>query len=554
MINLTNLSKAFGATTLFDSVNIAFTPGRRYGLTGPNGSGKSTLMRILCGDEVQDHGQLSVPDRLGILRQDQNAFDAYTVMDTVLQGNNKLWQANQEKEALYAKGDLLTDADGERLGDLEMIVAEEDGYTADGDAAQLLLGLGVPSTLHYQPMDQLPSAKKVRVLLAQALFGNPDALLLDEPTNHLDLASIKWLEKFLMSFQGTLVVVSHDRHFLNSVCTHTADIDYETIILYPGNYDLMVEAKLANRDREEGDAAQRKAQIAKLNEFIQRFRAGSRSSQVKSRERQVAKLNPADLKKSNIARPFIRFKFEQGSGRDVFRLENVSLTRPPSHPGESERLVLKKETLHVGRGERIAIIGPSGSGKTRLLELLADKVRPETGRIIPGHNLRLGTYDTEKFNTIEPGKGLLDWLHDKRPQSDEETVRGFLGRMLFSKDDAFKRTENLSGGERARLLFSELMLLEYNTLLFDEPTNHLDLEAISAFGDGLADFRGTCAVVTHDQDLIDRFATRIWAFEDGSFVDFLGTWVEYQRRLGEYSHGGEHATGGHKKKKKKKKG
>ncbi|MEC7750681.1 MAG: ATP-binding cassette domain-containing protein [Myxococcota bacterium] len=552
MINLSNLSKAYGATTLFDDVNISFNPGKRYGLTGPNGAGKSTLMRILCGAEVQDSGQLSIPDRLGILRQDQNAFDAFNVMDTVLQGNQRLFQANQEKEALYAKGELLTDADGERLGELEMIVAEEDGYTADSDAAQLLLGLGVPSTLHYQAMDQLPSAKKVRVLLAQALFGTPDALLLDEPTNHLDMDSIKWLEKFLLQYQGTLVVISHDRHFLNSVCTHTADIDYETIILYPGNYDLMVEAKLANRGREETDAAQRQAQIKRLNEFIQRFRAGSRSSQVKSRERQVAKLTPQELKKSNIARPFIRFKFEQGSGRDVFRLENATLTRPPSHPGEAERVVLKKEDLHVGRGERIAIIGPSGSGKTRLLELLADKVKPETGRLVPGHNVHLGLYDTEKFNTIEPGKNLLGWLHDKKPTADEESVRGFLGRMLFSKDDALKSTENLSGGERARLLFSELMLLEYNTLLFDEPTNHLDLEAISAFGDGLADFRGTCAVVTHDQDLIDRFATRIWAFEDGQFVDFLGNWQEYLRRQGLGEPGAAQGKGGKKKKKKKK--
>jgi ATPase subunit of ABC transporter with duplicated ATPase domains len=539
MITLTDLSKSYGSDTLFERVNIALSPGRRYGLTGPNGAGKSTLMRILSADEEQDSGTISLPQRIGILRQDQYAFDAFTVMDSVLQGNAKLWAVNQEKEMIYAKGEAITDADGERLAELEMVVAEEDGYMAEVAAGQLLGGLGIGEDLHYAMMSDLPSSLKVRVLLAQALFGNPGALLLDEPTNHLDLDSIEWLETFLLKYDGILVVISHDRHFLNAVCTDTADIDYETIILYPGAYDDMVEAKMAVRARAESENSVREAKIANLQEFIQRFRAGSRASQVKSREKQVERLSPNELRKSNIQRPYIRFEFENHTGKDVIRVEEASLAFAKKGPHEPAVTVCRNWTAHFGRQERVAIIGSSGSGKSALLHMLASQLAPNSGTVTPGHNVNPGFYAQDNFGVIEPGHDLLNWLHDKRPNESQQQVRGFLGRMLFSADDAFKKTDHLSGGERARLLFSELMLMQHNTLFFDEPTNHLDLEAILALGQGLGAYKGTCFVVTHDHALIDAFATRILALSPDGLIDHTGSYDEFHAAHGQLRGGGK---------------
>ena len=532
MINLTDVSKGFGATTLFEKVNMTFSPGRRYGLTGPNGAGKSTFMRILTGEESADSGRIGLPDKVGILRQDQHAFDAFTVMDTVIQGNARLWTVNQEKEVLYAKGEALTEADGERLAELEMVVAEEDGYMAEVHAGELLAGLGMGDQLHYSMMSDLPASMKVRALLAQALFGDPQVLLLDEPTNHLDLDCIDWLKRFLCRYQGSLIVISHDRHFLNEVCTHIADIDYETIIPYPGNYDDMVEAKMAVRGRVEADHEQRLEKISQLNDFIQRFRAGSRASQVKSRERQVSKLTPTELKKSNIQKPFIRFKVEQQPGKDVVRIEEASLAFPERGPHEPAVTVLKQASLHIGRDERIAVVGPSGSGKTALLNLVAGRLAPDQGTVTHGHNVASGFYAQDTFGAIEPGSSLLDWLHNKRPAESQEVVRGYLGQMLFGREECFKKTDHLSGGERARLLFSELMLLQHNLLFLDEPTNHLDLESISALGEGLAAFKGTCLVATHNQDLISAFATRIWALTSKGLIDYPGDYESFRAKYG----------------------
>jgi ATPase subunit of ABC transporter with duplicated ATPase domains len=532
MINLTDVSKGFGATTLFEKVNMTFSPGRRYGLTGPNGAGKSTFMRILTGDEDADSGRIGLPEKVGILRQDQHAFDAFCVMDTVIQGNARLWAANQEKEMLYAKGENLTDADGERLAELEMVVAEEDGYMAEVAAAELLAGLGIKDGLHYGQMNELPAAIKVRALLAQALFGEPQVLLLDEPTNHLDLDCIDWLKRFLARYQGSLIVISHDRHFLNEVCTHIADIDYETIIPYPGNYDDMIEAKMAVRGRVETDQAQRLDKIEQLNDFIQRFRAGSRASQVKSRERQVTKLTPTELKKSNIQKPFIRFKVERQPGKDVVRIEEAGLAFAKRGPHEPAITILKDANLHIGRNERIAVVGASGSGKTALLNLVAGKLKPDAGDITLGHNVDFGFYAQDNFGAIDKGYSLLDWLHEKRPQESQEIVRGCLGQMLFGREECFKKTDHLSGGERARLLFSELILLQHNLLFLDEPTNHLDLESISALGEGLAAFKGSCLVATHNQDLISAFATRIWALTSKGLIDYQGDYDGFRAKYG----------------------
>src|SRR5438105_7853227 len=362
MISVSNVSMRYGAKVLFDEVSTSFTPGRRYGLTGPNGAGKTTFMNLLTGDLEPQKGTVVRPKKIGVLSQDQFAFDRYRVIDTVIMGNKRLWAALEDRDQHYSKHDM-TDADGMRLGELEGIVGEEDGYTAETDAAVLLQGLDIPDELHERKMGELPGGHKVRVLLAQALFGHPLALLLDEPTNHLDLDSIHWLQGFLNQFEDVLIVISHDRHFLNRVCTHIADIDYETIITYTGTYDDMVVAKTQVRSQIEGQNAQREKKIAQLNEFIARFSAGTRSSQVQSRRKEVERLQVTELAKSNIQRPFLKFELKRPSGKHVLELEGVTKSYCANH-------VFKGFTASVVRGERIALIGRNGAGKTTLLNAL----------------------------------------------------------------------------------------------------------------------------------------------------------------------------------------
>ena len=531
MITAQNLTKSYGGRVLFSDVTVSFKPGVNYGLTGPNGAGKSTFMKLLLKQIEADHGSVSLPPRTAWLRQDHAAFDDHKVLDTVLMGNKRLWEAMQEKEFLYAKSDL-TDEDGMRLGELEMVVAEEDGYTAENEAEALLLGLGVPAEDHYRPMTMLQSGIKLRVLLAQALFGKPEALLLDEPTNHLDLDTIRWLEDFLMQYRGVLVVISHDRRFLNVICDEIADIDFESIVLYPGNYDDMVRQKASMQGRIERDVADRKKKIAQLEDFINRFRAGSRASQTRSRARQVEKLKPEDVKRSNIARPFIRFQAGDPSGRNVVTLKDVSA----GYDGEN---VFEDFHAHVQRGEKIVVIGKNGIGKTTLVRtILAEQVpdaalEPSAGTIEWGHNIRVGYYSQNAGDEIEAGSTVYKWLRDQRADVDEQTVRGLLGRMLFSNEDGLKPTGGLSGGERARLQMCRLILMQYNVLILDEPTNHLDLESISALGDAIASYDGTILYVTHDRDLASH-ATRIFAYEDdGALTDYQGTidaWIDYADR------------------------
>jgi len=531
MISVNNVSMRFGSKVLFDDVSTTFTVGRRYGLTGPNGAGKSTFMKLLSGDMTPQKGGVVRPAKMGILRQDQFAFDRFRVLDTVVMGNGRLWRALEERDQLYALADL-TDADGIRLGELEGIVGEEDGYSAESDAAILLQGLDIPDDLHGRTMAELQGGQKVRVLLAQALFGRPQALLLDEPTNHLDLDSIHWLIEFLTRYDGTLIVISHDRHFLNAVCSHTADIDYETIITYTGGYDDMVLAKTQIRTRLEADNAQREKKIAQLNDFIARFSAGTRSSQVQSRRKEVERLQTTELARSNIQRPFIRFQMSRPSGRLVLECSGVtkSYDGPP---------IVSRFGAVVNRGEKVVLVGRNGLGKTTLLQSLLSEAPdapltsavPEAGNIRWGHEVSIGYFPQDHTGLIRHGTTVVDWLHAFDPEAARQDIHGLLGQMLFSGEEGLKPTAALSGGETARLLFCRLMLQKPNVLVLDEPTNHLDLESINALNIALQRFDGTVFLVTHDQDLMEEVGTRVWHFQNGEIHDFKGNYEEFASTL-----------------------
>jgi ATPase subunit of ABC transporter with duplicated ATPase domains len=527
----------YGAKILFDEVSTAFTPGKRYGLTGPNGAGKTTFMNLLSGELEPQKGSVVRPKKLSVLSQDQFAFDQYRVIDTVIMGNKRLWAAMEERNHIYEKPEMSNE-DGMRLGELEGIVGEEDGYSAESDAAILLQGLDIPDSVHERKMGELPSGQKMRVLLAQALFGNPQALLLDEPTNHLDLDSIHWLQDFLNRYDGVLITISHDRHFLNSICTHIADIDYETIITYTGGYDDMVMTKTQVRSQIEAQNAQREKKIAQLNEFIQRFAAGTRSSQVQSRRKEVERLQLTELARSNIARPFIKFEMKRPSGKHILEIEGVTKSYGDNH-------VIQDFTASVTRGEKIALMGRNGAGKTTLLNaLLANSPNtPESelrqtsgysglfidgGKTTWGHEAAIGYFPQDHRSLIEKGSTILDWIFQWDPSVSNEEIRGLLGQMLFVRDEATKKTDVLSGGEAARILFCKLMLQKPNVLVLDEPTNHLDLESINALNIALQRYQGTVFLVTHDHDLIDEVATRIWHFDDHKIEDFKGAYEEYQ--------------------------
>jgi ATPase subunit of ABC transporter with duplicated ATPase domains len=531
MISTSSVSMRFGSKVLFEDVSTTFSKGRRYGLTGPNGSGKSTFMKLLTGESEPQRGAVVRPPKLGVLRQDQYAFDKYRVIDTVVMGNKRLWDALEERDALYAKPEMSNE-DGMRLGELEGIVGEEDGYSAESDAAVLLQGLDIPDALHERSMAELQGGQKVRILLAQALFGHPEALLLDEPTNHLDLDSIHWLEEFLTRYEGTLIVISHDRHFLNRVCTHIADIDYETIITYTGGYDDMVVAKTQIRSKIEADNEQREKKIAQLNDFIARFGAGTRASQTTSRRKEVERLQTTELARSNIQRPYIRFTTRRPSGKVPLEFEGVT----KAHGGVP---VVPGFSAVINRGEKVVITGRNGVGKTTLLRaLLADAPdQPrnpadiDRGTLRWGHEVSVGYLPQDHTGAIEKGMAAVEWLHRFDPDSSRQEIHGLLGQMLFSGEEGLKPTHALSGGETARLLFCRLMLLKPNVLVLDEPTNHLDLEAINALNIALQKYEGTVLLVTHDEDLLEEVGTRVWQFDRGRIVDFKGTYEEMTSSL-----------------------
>ncbi len=541
MISASSVTMRYGAKLLFDDVSVTFTDGRRYGLTGPNGAGKSTFMKVLTGELDAQKGTVVRPRKFGVLKQNQYEFDAYRVIDTVIMGNKPLWAALEEREVIYNKAEM-TDEDGIRLGELEGIVGEEDGYEAEANAAILLQGLDIPDELHERKMSELQGGQKVRVLLAQALFGNPEALFLDEPTNYLDLESVHWLENFLLRYNGTVITISHDRYFLNTICTNIADIDYETIITYNGGYDDMVLQKTQVRSRIESQNEQREKKIAQLNEFIARFSAGTRSSQVNSRKKEVERLATTDLARSNIQRPFISFRMERPSGKHLLEFEKVNKTY--TQPDGTVEHVIHDFTGSVMRGEKIVLVGRNGQGKTTLLKaLLAGAPGVEEtyttalddGTVKWGHEAQIGYFAQDHTAAIPKGTTTAEWLHGYDPKASKEDIRGILGQMLFRGEEGNKKTEALSGGEAARLLFCKLMLQKPNVLVLDEPSNHLDLESINALNQALQKYEGTVFLVTHDQDMIEEVGTRIWHFEGGPadfhVTDHKGPYAEYQEQL-----------------------
>lgn len=520
MITLSKIAKSFGSRILFENVTITFNAGNRYGLTGPNGAGKTTLLKMIMGLEEVTSGTITLPDRVGILRQNIEDYREFSVLDVVMMGNKRLWDAFKERDALYEVE--MSDDVGMRLGEIEGIIAEENGYTADSDAEVFLKGMGIPHEMIFQTMHEIPTDMQFRVLLCQALFGEPQALLLDEPTNHLDMESIGWLETFMHSYKGTLIVISHDRHFLNSVCTHIADIDYETIIIYPGNYDQMVFAKTSVRDRAELDAKSKEKKIAQLQDFVSRFGAGTRASQVQSRIREMDRLQPQELKKSNIQRPYIRFiPTEKAPGQIVLKANGISKSYDDLH-------VVKNFSLEVLRGDKIGIIGPNGCGKTTLIKLLASLLAPDKGTVENGHQMSMSYFPQNHAELVEKTDlaNAFDWLKQRQSSYDQE-IRSSLGKMLFGGDDAFKPVGTLSGGETARLIMAGMMLADHNLLIMDEPNNHLDLEAVSALAWGLQEYKGTVLISSHDRDLIGQVATKLIVFEGNKIRLFDGPLEQY---------------------------
>lgn len=520
MISLDSITEIVGGRTLFEDVSIGFSPGNRYGLTGPNGCGKSTLLKIITGAIQPTKGTVAKPKRLGFLKQNISEFSTVSVINTVIMGNTRLWNALCRRNVLYDQE--MTDEVGFELGELETIIAEEDGYSAESTAEALLHGIGIAPEDCTRTMQEIPQDMQFRALLCQALFGDPQALLLDEPTNHLDLGSIGWLERFLMNYKGTLIVVSHDRHFLNSVTTHIADIDYETVIIYPGNYDEMVVTKSSVRSRAEREAKSKEKKIAQLREFVAKFGSGTRASQVQSRIKEIDRLQPQELKSSNIQRPYIRFiPTEKQAGKIVLTANSISKA--------FDAPVIKDFSLEILRGDKIGIIGNNGLGKTTLLKMLAGVLTPDKGTVALGHQVCCA-YFPQDHNDIVDKKSdtnLFDWLKSRKTGVYDQEIRAILGKMLFAGDDAFKPISALSGGETARLIIGGMVLADHNIIIMDEPNNHLDLEAVSALGWALEEYKGTAIVASHDRDLIDRFATKIIAFESGSITIFDGPLEEY---------------------------
>ncbi len=523
MISTSGVTLQFGKRVLFKDVSIKFTPGNCYGVIGANGAGKSTFLKLLSGDIEPTKGSIEITpgERMSVLKQDHYAFDEYEVLRTVIMGNQHLVDIMDEKDAIYAKPDF-SDEDGIRAGELEAEFAELNGWDAESDAAKLLNGLGIGEEYHYQKMSEMDPALKVRVLLAQALFGNPDILLLDEPTNHLDLASVKWLEDFLAGFENTVIVVSHDRHFLNQVCTHIADVDFGKIQLYVGNYDFwyhssqlaMQLAKDANKKKEE--------KIKELQTFIARFAANaSKSKQATSRKKLLDKITLDDIKPSSRRYPYIAFTPDREAGDQLLLVEGISKTID----GEK---VLNNVSFTVKKGEKIAFTGPNSAGKTALFQILMGEMEPDEGSFkwgVTTTQAYLPNDNTEYFEGCD--LSLTDWLRQYSKDPDESFVRGFLGRMLFSGEESLKKASVISGGEKVRCMLSKMMLSGANVLLMDEPTNHLDLESITALNDGLINFKGTLLFVSHDHQFVQTIADRIIELTPEGVFDKLTSYDDF---------------------------
>ncbi|MFP4152671.1 MAG: ABC-F family ATP-binding cassette domain-containing protein [Alkalispirochaeta sp.] len=514
MIHASNISLSFGGIPLFKDVDIKFTAGNCYGVIGANGAGKSTFLRILSGDLEADTGTVTVgrDERIAVLRQDQFAFDEYPVLHTVIMGHRKLYDTMVEKDAIYSKEDF-SDEDGMRAAELESEFAEMGGWEAEAEASRLLSGLGLPEALHEKMMADLDGGQKVRVLLAQALFGDPDILLLDEPTNNLDLESVSWLEEFLYNFRNTVIVVSHDRHFLNRVCTHIADIDFGKIRLYVGNYDFWYHSSQLAQKQARDDKRRREDKIAELKEFIQRFSSNAaRSKQATSRQKLIDKLTIDDIQPSSRRTPYINFEMEREPGKKVLDIRRIT----KAVEGE---VGLKNLELTVHPGDKIAFVGPFHNTKTTLFEILAGESEPDAGDYEWGTTMKPGYYPKDNSRYFGEPLTLVEWLQQYTTVDEEAWVRGFLGRMLFSGEESLKKVTVLSGGEKVRCMLAKLMLSQPNALIMDEPTNHLDLESITALNDGLIAFKGNVLFTSHDHEFVNTVANRIIEFTPGGIID-----------------------------------
>lgn len=526
MISTANITMQFGAKPLFENVSVKFAQGNRYGLIGANGCGKSTFMKILGGDLDPSGGQvmLDAHVRLGKLRQDQFAYEDCSVIDTVIMGHTELWKIKAERDRIYGLADM-SEADGMAVADLEVQFAELDGYTAEARAGELLLGLDIPIEQHFGPMSALAPGWKLRVLLAQALFSDPDVLLLDEPTNHLDINTIRWLENILVSRNSTMIIISHDRHFLNQVCTHMADLDYGELRLFPGNYDEYMTAATQARERLLSDNAKKKAQIAELQTFVSRFSANaSKAKQATSRAKQIDKIQLAEVKPSSRVSPFIRFEQQKKLHRQAVTLKELT-------KGFDGIPLFNKLNLQIEAGERVAIIGPNGIGKTTLLQCMSGNIHPDSGEVKWTDSAEVGYFAQDHTDDFANPATLMEWM-SQWTQGGEQVIRSALGRMLFSGDEITKSVKVISGGEQGRMLFGKLALLKPNVMLMDEPTNHLDMESIEALNLALENYPGTLIFVSHDREFVSSLATRIVELSATGITDFSGSYDDYLRSQG----------------------
>ncbi len=523
MISTANITMQFGAKPLFENISAKFGNGNRYGLIGANGCGKTTFMKILDGSLEPSSGNVSTEPgiRLGVLKQDQFAFEDCRVIDTVIMGHDELWTIHQERERIYSL-DEMTEDDAMKVADLELRYAEMDGYSAESRAGELLTSAGIDVALHTGPMSEVAPGWKLRVLLVQALFSEPDVLLLDEPTNNLDINTIRWLEALLTQSKSTMIIISHDRHFLSAVCTHIADIDYGELRIYPGNYDDFMLASTAARERMQSENAKKSAQIADLQQFVSRFSANaSKAKQATSRARQIEKITLVDIKPSSRVSPFIRFNQEK-------KLHRLALTLEGLEQGFDNQTLFSKGNITLEAGARLAIIGENGVGKTTLLRCLMNQLTPDHGTVKWAENASLGYCPQDSTVEFNSEINLFDWMSQwRKPRHDDQIVRATLGRLLFSTDDFKKRVNVCSGGEKNRLLFGKLMLQETNIMLMDEPTNHMDIEAIEALNLALEYYEGTLIFVSHDREFVSSLATRIVEIKNHKLVDFNGPYEEY---------------------------
>ena len=523
MLSTANITMQFGSKPLFENISVKFGEGNRYGLIGANGCGKSTFMKILDGSLTPTSGNVSLTpnERIGKLNQDQFAFEEYSVIDTVIMGHTELWAVKQERDRIYSLPEM-SEEDGMKVADLETQFAEMDGYTAEARAGEILLGAGIEEEYHFGLMSEVAPGWKLRVLLAQALFSDPDILLLDEPTNNLDIHSIHWLEEILNERKSTMIIISHDRHFLNSVCTHMADIDYGELRVYPGNYDDFMIASTQAQERLQADNAKKKAQMAELQQFVSRFSANaSKAKQATSRAKQLEKIKLEDIKPSSRVSPFIRFDQEKKLHRNALILEELG------HGFEGEKL-FGNGNLILEAGTRLAVIGENGAGKTTLLRCLMGELEANEGVIKWAENAKLGYCPQDSTDDFDCDMTLFEWMSQwRRPSDDEQSIRGILGRMLFSSNDIDKKVGVCSGGEKNRLLFGKLIMQEPNVLVMDEPTNHLDMESIEALNLALEMYKGTLIFVSHDREFVSSLATQVIEIKDHKLNYFQGTYDEY---------------------------